>query len=196
MSEEPVSALSDVLDQLENSAHGDTVSVQELVDKLGHKSFAALMLVFSLISFSPASTIPGITAMVAVIVSILVVQMILGRKSVWLPQFITGRHMSSRTLCKGVEWLRKPVRFVERLSKARLTFLLHRPWVYLPLSLILLLTLFMPFMEVVPTSGSIASAVIATFAAGMLMRDGALVVVSFVVLAALPVAIWHFGLGG
>lgn len=38
----------------------------------------------------------------------------------------------------------------------------------------LCLTLFMPVMEIVPTSGSIASAVIAVFAAGLLTRDGGL----------------------
>jgi hypothetical protein len=78
----------------------------------------------------------------------------------------------------------------------RLTFLLHRPWLYLPLVLILALTVFMPFMEVVPTSGSIASAVIALFAAGLLMRDGAFVVMSFAVLAALPAAAWYFHFSG
>lgn len=196
MAEQRPKALSDVLDQLESSAHDDSVTVQEVVEKLGHKSFAALMLIFSLISTSPASAIPGITATVAVIVFILVVQMILGRECVWLPQFITRRRMSTQKLCKGIGWLRKPVQFVERFLKARLTFLLHRPWLYLPLVLILGLTLFMPFMEVVPTSGSIASAVIALFAAGLLMRDGGLVLLSFVVLAALPAVAWYFGLGG
>lgn len=196
MAEERTRALSDVLDHLESSAHGESIAVQEVIEKLGHKSFASLMLVFSLISTSPASAIPGITAMVAVIVFILVLQMIIGRRSVWLPGFITRRHMSTSKLCKGVGWLRKPVAFVERFLKPRLTFLLHRPWLLLPLSLILLLTLFMPFMEVIPTSGSIASAVIAFFAAGLLTRDGGLVVVSLIVLLAIPVAVWQFGFSG
>lgn len=82
--------------------------------------------------------------------------------------------------------MRKPVHFVEGFLKPRLTFLFHRPWIYLPLVLILSLTLFMPFMEIVPTSGSIASAVIALFAACLLTRDGALAVASFVLLAGIP----------
>ena len=196
MADDRTHALSDVLDQLEDSAHGDSIAVQEVVDKLGHHSFAALMLIFSLISTSPASAIPGLTATVAVIVFILVVQMILGRKCVWLPGFITRRQLSTQKLCKGVGWLRTPVRFVERFLGERLTWLLHRPWLFLPLILILGLTLFMPFMEVIPTSGSIASAVIALFAAGLLARDGALVLASMVLLAAVPVAVWYFGFSG
>ena len=193
MADEQQHALSHVLDQLESAAHGDRIKVEEVVDKLGHKSFAALMLVFSLISTSPASAIPGITATVGVIVAILVVQMIAGRKCLWLPGFITRREMSTAKLCKGVGWLRKPVQFVERFLKARFTFLTHRPWLLLPLIPILGLTLVMPVMEIIPTSGSIASAVIALFAAGLLTRDGGVVMVSLVLLLAVPVSVWYFG---
>jgi hypothetical protein len=186
-------ALSDVLDGLERSIDGDTVSVQRIVETLGNQSFASLLLIFSLISASPASAIPGVTAMVAAIDLILVVQMLVGRESAWLPSFIHKRQISKDALCKGVRWLRKPVRFVERFLKARLSFLLDRPWLYLPLLLILALTLFMPFMELVPTSGSVASAVIALFAAGLLTRDGGLVLLALLVLLGLPVLVWQAG---
>lgn len=196
MTNERMHALSDVLDRLQESVEGESTSVQEVVAHLGHRSFASVMLIFSLISTSPASAIPGITAIVAAIVFILVVQMLIGRECVWLPGFIAHRRMSTAKLCKGIGWLRKPVHFVERFLKPRVTFLFHRPWLYLPLVLILSLTLFMPFMEIVPTSGSIASAVIALFAAGLLTRDGVLVIASFLVLTGIPLAVWHFGFAG
>ncbi|MFC0200635.1 exopolysaccharide biosynthesis protein [Paracoccus rhizosphaerae] len=196
MTEGRTRALSDVLDQIESSAHGESIAVQEVVDKLGRKSFASLMLTFSLISTSPASAIPGVTAMVALIVFALAVQMAVGRKSVWLPGFVMHRQLSTQKLCKGIGWLRKPVHFVERFLRPRLQFLLHRPWFFLPLLLVLGLTLFMPFMEVIPTSGSIASAVIALFAAGLLTRDGGLVLAAMLLLSAIPVAVWYFGFSG
>lgn len=196
MADERMHALSDVLDQLQDSVKGESIRVQDVVEHLGHRSFASIMLIFSLISTSPASAIPGITAIVAAIVFILVVQMLIGRECLWLPGFITRRRMSNAKLCKGIGWLRKPVHFVERFLRPRLTFLFHRPWLYVPLVLIVGLTLFMPFMEIVPTSGSIASAVIALFAAGLLTRDGALVIASLIMLSGIPLAaVWHFGLG-
>jgi len=184
-------ALTDVLDQLESAAQGDNIGVGEVVTTLGEKSFASLMLIFSLISTSPASGIPGITATVAFIVFILVVQMIIGRECVWLPNFVARREMPSAKLRKGVGWIRRPVRFVERFLRPRLSFLLHRPWILLPLFLVLALTLVMPLMEVIPTSGSIASAMIALFSAGLLTRDGALVLVSLILLLAVPIAMWQ-----
>lgn len=189
-------ALSDVLDQVEASAVGERVAVSDVIETLGQTSFASLMLIFSLICTSPASAVPGLTTTIAAILFILVVQMIIGRKALWLPRFITRRRISTAKLCKSIGWLRKPVRFVERFLKARLTFLFHRPWFWLPLGLILVLTLFMPFLEFIPMSGSIASAVIALFAAGLLTRDGGLVVLSFILLMTVPVAVWYFGFGG
>ncbi|WP_226781661.1 exopolysaccharide biosynthesis protein [Oceaniglobus trochenteri] len=186
-------ALSDVLDQLEAAVSGEDISVQKVIETLGENSFASLMLVFSLISTSPASAIPGVTALVAAIVFLLVAQMILGRRHLWLPDVITRRRLSAKKLCKGIEWLRKPLHFVERFLDERLTFLFHRPWFYLPLLLILGLTLFMPFMELIPTSGSLASAVIAVFAAGLLTRDGGLVVAAMVLLLGVPALVWRFG---
>lgn len=182
-------ALSDVLDELEASVHGEETSIHEIVEKLGHSSFAALMLAFSLVSTSPASAIPGVTAFVAMLVFILVAQMMIGRDTVWLPAFVTRRRLSTRKLCKGIRWLRKPVRFVERLLKPRLTWLFHRPWLWLPMTLIMALTLFMPFMEIVPTSGSIASAVIALFSASLLTRDGVLALVSLGLLTVVPLTV-------
>lgn len=196
MPEERTRALSDVLDQLEDVAHDDSIMVGEVIEHLGRKSFASLMLIFALISTSPASGIPGITASVAFLVFILTVQLIIGRECVWLPGFVSKRRMSTKKLCKGVGWLRKPVRLVERVLRPRFTFLLHRPWILLPLVLILALTLAMPLLEAIPTSGSLASAVIALFAAGLLTRDGALVLVSFGLLLVLPVAVWQFGFSG
>lgn len=186
-------ALSHVLDVLESSIKGETVSVQQIAETLGRKSFASLLLIFPLISASPVSAIPGVTATVAAIVFILVGQMILGRECVWLPSFIRSRHIPSAAMRKGIGWLRKPVAFVERFLKARLTFVLERPWLYLPLGLILAMTLFMPFMEIVPTSGSVASGIIAIFAAGLLTRDGGLVLLSLLMMLGLPVLVWQAG---
>ena len=189
-------ALSDVLDRLEGAVRGESIAIGDVVETLGHRSFAALMLIFSLISTSPASAIPGITATVAALVFLLVVQMIAGRDCVWLPDVVTRRRMESGKLRKGIGWARGPVRFVERFLRPRLGFVYHRPVIYVPLVLILGLTLFMPVMEAVPTSGSLASAVIALFAAGLLTKDGVLAILAAALLLAVPLSVWRFGLAG
>ncbi len=194
MSDTDGPTLSGVLDQMEHLSGGADrqITVEEIINCLGKHSFASTILAFSLISTSPASGIPGVTAFVGLVVMFLVVQMIFGRDSLWLPGFIMRRDIAAKKLREGVRWLRRPVAFVDRFLHERATFLLHRPWIYLPLIMVLLLTMFMPFMEVVPTSGSIASAMIAIFAAGYLMRDGKVVILSMVLMSLLPVGVAWF----
>jgi hypothetical protein len=186
-------ALNDVLDRLEGALEGEKVRIGEVVGAIGHSSFASLMLIFALICTSPASAIPGLTTVTALVFFTLTVQLITGRDSVWMPDFIMRHRMSTKTIGKGIAWLRKPVGFVEKFLKARLTFVFHRPWLWAPLILILCLTLFMPFMEIIPAPGSVASAVIALFAAGLLTRDGVLALISLIALLAVPVVVWQVG---
>jgi hypothetical protein len=54
----------------------------------------------------------------------------------------------------------------------------------------------MPLLEAIPTSGSIAFAIIALFAAGMLTRDGALVVIAAILMLCAPLALWQLGFAG
>lgn len=197
MSDKDGPSLSGVLDQMEHLSGGADrqITVEEIIDCLGKHSFASTILAFSLISTSPASGIPGVTAFVGFVVMFLVVQMIFGRNSLWLPGFIMRRDIAAKKLREGVKWLRRPVSFVDRFLHERTTFLLHRPWIYLPLIMVLSVTIFMPFMEIVPTSGSIASAMIAIFAAGYLMRDGRVVILSMILMSLLPVGVTWFFLG-
>ncbi|MDH2328865.1 exopolysaccharide biosynthesis protein [Cereibacter sp. SYSU M97828] len=196
MNEFGKAGLTSVLDQLDELTDEDQVSIGQIVDKLGASSFASLMLIFALIAVSPASAIPGVTASVGLIVAILVVQMMAGKKSAWLPAFLLRRQLSAQKLKTGLAWLRKPVGWIERILRQRLTAVLHRPVLLLPLTLVLCLALFMPVMELVPTSGSVASTVIALFAAGLLVRDGVLVILSMTLMLAVPAVIWQFGFAG
>ncbi|PVH27555.1 exopolysaccharide biosynthesis protein [Pararhodobacter oceanensis] len=188
-------SLTGILDRLETAIDGDSITVQDVIEALGDRAFASVMLIFSLISTSPASAIPGLTALVAVIAFLLAAQMALGRDHLWLPGILTRRQLSTAKLCTGIDWLRKPLAVIERVLKARLTFLFHRPWLYVSLTLIICLTLFMPFMELVPTSGSFASAVLALFAASLLTRDGILHLATLVFLLGVLVAVWQVGIG-
>ncbi len=193
MPEERSRALSEVLERMERSVNGQSITVQDMMDELGRKSFAAMIMIFALLAASPASAVPGLTATVGLSVAVMVVQMLAGRDHIWLPGFLATRRIPSQRVCQAIGWLRRPVHAVERVLRPRMTFLIKRPWLYLPLSIMLCIALFMPVMEVVPTSGSIASSVVALFAAGMLMRDGALVFAATLLSAAVPGAVWWFG---
>lgn len=185
-------ALSHVLERLEAAVEGRVVSVGEIVEKLGRRSFPAVILVPALLAASPASGIPGLTAVAGLVVAIVVVQMLWNRDHIWLPAFLTKRKIASKRLCKAIRWMRPPVGVAERFLRPRLTFLVVRPLVILPLLLMLAIALFMPVMEIVPTSGSIASVAVAFFAGALLTRDGLLMLLGFTVVGVAPFLVWYF----
>jgi hypothetical protein len=184
-------ALSAVLDRLEAAAAGETVSVGEIAAALGRRSFPALILGPALIAVSPASGIPGVTSAVGLVVAATVAQALLGRETLWLPRRFACRRIDADRLARGVRRLRGPVGAVERLLRPRLSWLVRRPLVALPLLVMLAIGLAMPLLEFIPTSGSVAAAAISVLAAGLLARDGLVVAAGLAVAVAVPYLIWQ-----
>ena len=184
-------ALSQVLDRLREAAEGEEVSIGDLVEALGRRSFPALILAPSLIAVSPASGIPGLTTTVGLLVALFSAQMLRGRHCAWLPGFLARRRISPARLCKGIDWLRRPVGFLERASKPRLIVLVTRPFVLVPLVVLTAIGCVMPLLEIIPTSGSIAAAVASVFAFGLIMRDGVVVLLALCLSGATPLLIWQ-----
>ena len=63
------------------------VSVRELREVVGRRSFAPLLLAASIVGFTPLGGIPGVPTTLATIVVIIAVQIVMGFESLWLPRF-------------------------------------------------------------------------------------------------------------
>lgn len=177
--------LGAVLDQLETAGAKQSVSIGAVVETAGASSFATLMLIFALIAVSPATIIPGVTSTVALLELILVTQMIFGARHLWLPKLLSRREIPGQRLRQGVAWLRRPVALVDQILQPRLRFLTEKPALYFWLVLILMVTLVMPFMELVPGAGTVAATFIALVAAAVLTRDGVLLMLAALCFAGL-----------
>ncbi len=187
--------LNAVLDQLEDASTSETVTIDALVKTIGPQAFTALMLVFALVAISPASVVPGVTSAVGLIEAMLAAQMIMGRPHLWLPGFIAQRGVAGARLGTAVGWLRKPIGFIDRILRPRLSFMTEKPWILPWLIVVFCLGLIMPFMELIPTSGTIIATFIALVAAAMLTRDGLLLVLAAGVLALIAwVLRWFIGI--
>jgi hypothetical protein len=185
-----LSEVLDVLDALAATAEGDAVTVEALVTTLGRRSFPTLVLAPSLIAVSPVSGIPGMSSTIGLLVATITAQMLWGRQSAWLPGFLTRRQIKTARLRRALDWLRRPVRALERVAKPRLVLIVSRPFVVLPLSVMLATALAMPLLELVPLSATIAGSLLSVFAVGLLVRDGALVLLALALSAVAPLVVW------
>jgi len=186
-----VSKISTVLDRMNGAGEGGTVSVGDIVESMRDQSFAPLLLVPALLLASPISGIPGTPTLMAAIIALIVVQMLMGRTYLWLPGFLSRRQVSAARMAKAVQFLRKPAAFSDRFLHARLSVLADRPASYAALLTCLGITVTMPMMEFLPFVASVAALAIACFAAGLLIRDGLLIIAGYFIVALTVVfAIW------
>jgi hypothetical protein len=174
------SKIEGILETVEEAGEDpDRVSIEEMLAEIGTDAFPAVILVPALIMISPASGIPGLSTVGALIIALAAIQMVLGRKTLWLPQFLQRRTIKRRSLDRTVRWLNRPAHFVDKMLGRRLVFLTRRPFRQVLGAICLVIACAVPFLELVPFSASIAATAIAFFAVGLVAGDGLLVLIGF-----------------
>lgn len=181
MDQEENPSLTGVLDKLGSAGDDERVTIGQILEEVGDRSLAPILLVPAMITASPISGIPGVPTITGIVVGLIVVQMLMGRNTLWVPQILARQGVSKPKMEKAVSFLRKPVGWLDKLMKPRLSWLAIRPWSYLALVICLIIAVTTPVMELLPFAISIAAVAIGFFAAGILMRDGVMILIGYVV---------------
>lgn len=185
-------SIEDVLDRVEEAAGEERhTSVADIIDKIGDDAFAPLMLVPALLMVSPATAIFGFGTICAIIIATIAFQMLIGRKQLWLPQFILRQKMPSRHVERSVDFLTRPARAIDAMTRPRLSFLVDAPADRVWASLIIVLSLLVPFFELVPMSATIIGGSITLFGLAVLARDGLLAIFGLTILGAAAYLLWN-----
>ncbi len=179
-----------VLDQVEDAGEDGTVSVGDIVDEIGGDAFGPLLLVPALVLVTPASGVPGMPSIGSLIISLIAIQIVLGRDELWLPGFLKRREMKKSRLDRALSFLRRPAGWIDRISRERLAFLTQRPFILLPALICSLMVLAAPAFETVPFSVSVFAGAVALFALGMVARDGIMILLGLAVTAATGWLVW------
>jgi hypothetical protein len=174
--------LSDQLDGWLRSR--DPKTIGSLIDLFEEKSFAVL---FILLLAVPALPLPtgGVTHVFEVIAMLLALELIAGRRKVWLPERWRSREIGPEMRERFSKSLLPRIRWIERHSHARLGFLLSYRFagiVYGAVTLLLVVTAFLapPFtgLDTIPSIG------VVLISLGVLLEDPVLGTIGFVVGAA------------
>ncbi|WP_217474916.1 exopolysaccharide biosynthesis protein [Stutzerimonas stutzeri] len=184
--QDPPQNLRTLLDHLAQAGQpGAPITIEHMLEATGQRSFGALLLVPGLLVFSPLSGIPGLPSFFALMVGLIAVQLLLGRKHFWLPGWLLRRCASRHKYDRALAFLRRPARFVDRLLRHRLTVLTEGWAVYVNALLCLLIAASMPPLELIPFGNSIAGAALSFVGLGMMARDGALIIVALLFIGTL-----------
>lgn len=177
---EEASSLTELLDQIDAAADlGDDTSIANILDAIGRRSFAPLLLFAGLVILAPLiGDLPGVPSMMGLIVFFTAGQMILQRPHIWLPKWLRNRAVSNGKVKKAVKWMRKPARFADRWSKRRYEWIVDRAGAYVIAVLCLAIALVTPILEVIPFSANLAGIAITAFGLAMIRTDGLIAVIA------------------
>lgn len=175
--EEEPGSLDELLARMADAGEEDEdapVTMEEIIEAVGRRSFGPLLLLAGLIVFSPLSGIPGLPTVMAVFVLLIAGQLICRRRYFWLPRWLLSRRVSRKRFNSTVRMLRRPAGAVDRLLRPRMQILVHHIGFGVILTLSVALALAMPVLELLPFTSSVAGAAIALFGLALIAHDGLL----------------------
>ncbi len=173
--------LENLLDELDEvaSSKGPKVSVEEVYRAIGERSFGPLLLIAGLLGMTPVSAVPGAPTALAIVTILVAGQLLIGRKTFWLPKRLLKLSVAAGRLTKTVKVARRPAAFVDRLVRPRLAILTGGVADRIVALVCVLVAAAIPPLELLPLVAFIPATAIAAFGLGLIARDGALILIAF-----------------
>lgn len=165
-------SLTELLDVLRPGAEDTRVSVADALARIGGRSFPAVILVPCVLVVSPLSGIPTMPTLSGLLVLLIALQALVGRRYLWLPSVITRRSISARRMTRALDWLARPAAFMDRHSHNRMRFLVSGPTRIFAYAATCVSAIGWPLLEILPFVTSFAAGAVAMVMYGLMVRDG------------------------
>lgn len=181
-----ITSLEQLLDRISKvSKEEGQVSFEEILDKVGRKSFAPLLLLAGLVTLAPIiGDIPGMPTLMAIFVVLTAVQLLMKKEHFWLPDWLLKRSVSYDKLAKALGWMKRPAKYFDKVSHSRLDIFTKGSGMYVIAISCMLIALAMPVMEFIPFSANGAGAALTAFGLSLISHDGYLALFALLVTAA------------
>ncbi|WP_298833138.1 exopolysaccharide biosynthesis protein [uncultured Piscinibacter sp.] len=159
--------LSALLQAMAADTSRERISVSDLLEALGDRALAAMLIVFALPNVPPMP--PGTSALLGAPLVFLAAQMALDLKA-WLPRVVASRSMSRSDFTTLVRRISPWMVRAERLMRPRATLLASGPMESVVGALCLLLSIMI--LLPIPLGNMLPALAICLLALGILERDG------------------------
>lgn len=178
-----VNNLGSLLDSLRDQTSGDKVSVGAMLDAVGRRSYGPLLLLLGFVSISPLTIIPGANWLVALIILLIAVQIVLGKKHPWVPRRILEFEFPRPALVQGLEQAHPYVCQVDRFLKPRIAFLTAPPFVQIVAFICIAAALVSFPLGLVPFGPVLPGLTVLLFGLALTARDGIVLILAALGLA-------------
>jgi hypothetical protein len=169
-------SLTDVLDTIAYNVDFDEtpedLTLEELLEPIGRRSYGPLLLVIGLFAISPITVVPGFTWLAAALTLLVAGQMALGQKRVWLPRKALETQLPRGMVHQGLQKARGAAERIDGALKPRLKFMSKPPFVNLVALFCIIAALVTFPLSFVPLAPLAPSLAVVFFGLGMVARDG------------------------
>jgi hypothetical protein len=194
VSQKPLS-LSSLLAHELGSFPDEGLTVHAFLQRFSDRSLAMLIFFIALPLAFGVAAIPAVNSLFSIPLILLTLQQVLGKTQCWMPKMLDNKIIEKQTVDKLIHKVLPFINKAERIMRPRLFFITHAHAQRLigVVGLIFSFYLFipMPFANTVPSFGLLF------MAAGLLMRDGLLILIGMVGgliwVSALTLISLHFG---
>lgn len=186
----PVTNLRTLLRSLVLNTQGETVTVRELMTAVGRRAYGPVLLLLGFIAVSPLTIIPGSNWFVATITLIFTLQIVVGRRTPWLPKGALDFSFSRDLLVKGAAAGEKYAVMVDALVKPRLTFLTESPFVQIVALLCVLASVLTYPLGLVPFGPLLPGLTVLLLGLALTARDGVVVLFAAGTFGAAAYILW------
>ncbi|SLN75601.1 exopolysaccharide biosynthesis protein [Roseisalinus antarcticus] len=181
----------DIIERLEKSAEGERVSVGDVVQAFGRRSFLPMLMVPALLVLSPLSGIPLFSSLCGITIAIVSGQMLWpGRDWLWLPAFLLRQDMRGEKARAALIKLYRFANWLDGHARERMCWLVLRPGSRIVEAVCFMCGCAMPFLEVVPFSSSFLGGAVVLMGMGLLARDGLIAAAGLAAISGILLAIY------
>lgn len=157
---------------LARAEHQERLSVGDIVDELSSRGRGPFFLVPALVELTPVGSIPGVPTIIAIILATFAIQVLVGRKTMWLPGFVRNWSMKSDKVKTAMGKLDKVAGRMDKMFHDRWPGLVSEPFQRAAAAIVLLLCCTVPLLEFVPFASTVPMVCIAALGLAMLVHDG------------------------
>lgn len=166
------SVLDEIVAKCDTDDTPDALTLDEILDSVGRRSYGPLLLVIGLFAISPATIVPGMTWLAAALTLLVAGQMALGLPRIWLPRKALQARLPREAVRSGIDKGRGAAKFIDKLLKPRLTFLSKPPFVNLVALMVIAAALITFPLGLIPLAPLAPGLAVVFFGLGMVARDG------------------------
>ncbi|MEQ8292191.1 MAG: exopolysaccharide biosynthesis protein [Roseovarius sp.] len=176
-----VVTIVDTLDDMTRDR--DSIPFGDMVEAIGAQGYGPLLLGLSALLVLPFGMIPGVGGAIGLVMAVIGVQILRGRRGLWLPGFIRRREMPARLLHRACSFLRPRMQWLRRHLRPRATTVAEGSVSLRIIAVLLILMgLSMTVLGAIPILPPLMGIPVLFFALGLTTRDGMAVALGYLLL--------------